>query len=507
MKRFFNMIFSRATVTVIMILIQITYLALFFMEILDGVPWLHSALEILSFVMAIYIVNQEDNPAYKIGWLLLMGFFPVFGGLFYLMFGSKKPGRHLRKRLENQTDRIRGLLPQNPAIMEKLEKRQKATARYVAKYGSYPVVDGSEMEYYPNGESMYKAMLESLKSARKYILLEYFIIGEGKLWDEVLAILQEKVKAGVRVMVIYDDIGSVFVLPKHYDEKLRKMGIECLAFNPILPFFSLIMNNRNHRKILVVDGHTAFTGGMNLADEYINIIDRFGHWKDTGIKVYGKAAYNFAVMFLTMWFGYHKQEGDYEFFQPDFTDMPEPKSDGFIQPYADSPLDEEVMAENVYLDILAQAEDHVYIFTPYLAMDNEMITALCNAAKRGVDVRIAAPGIPDKKLVYQLTRSYYSTLIRGGVRVYKYTPGFLHAKNWECDDKIGVVGTINMDYRSLYLHFECGALIYQSSVLQKVKQDALETYAICQEVREEDCFQGFFGHMLSAIMRAFSPLL
>ena len=279
------------------------------------------------------------------------------------------------------------------------------------------------------------------------------------MWDGIFAILKEKAAAGVDVRITFDDVGSINKTPKRFISSLAQHGIKVLPFNPLTPIASLIYNNRDHRKILVIDGYIGYSGGFNIADEYINEVVRFGHWKDTGIRLEGHAVWNFTVMFLNMWNAFKKTEEDYETFRPHICHPEEFGSDGIIQPYSDSPLDDENMGENVYLEILSQAEDYVYIFTPYLIIDNEMQTALSLAAKRGVDVRIVTPAIPDKKMVFRLTRSYYRPLIKAGVRIYEYTPGFIHAKSYLSDDRIGVVGTINMDYRSLFLHFECGTLM------------------------------------------------
>ena len=318
---------------------------------------------------------------------------------------------------------------------------------------------------------------------------------------------REKAAAGLDVRLIYDDIGSIHCLPKHFVSSLKKAGIKVMAFNPILPFVSLVYNNRDHRKILIIDGCIAYSGGYNLADEYINRKERFGHWKDSGIRLSGHAVWNFTVMFLNMWNSFVPTEEDYTSFRP-HKNHPEPfGEDGIVQPYSDSPLDDESLGENVYLEILSQAEEYVYIFTPYLIIDNEMKTALVLAAKRGVDVRIVTPAIPDKKIVFRLTRSYYEPLIKAGVKIYEYTPGFIHSKSFVCDDRIGVVGTINMDYRSLYLHFECATLMCGSSAVMDLKKDCLETFEISKEIRHEDCRRNFFGLLFDAFLRIVSPLL
>jgi cardiolipin synthase len=302
-------------------------------------------------------------------------------------------------------------------------------------------------------------------------------------------------------------MGSVSVLPKGFAAKMSRAGIRTMAFNPFLPLVSLVMNHRDHRKITVIDGRVAYTGGINVADEYANRYERFGHWKDTGLRLQGDAVRSFAVMFLNMWNAYHKTDDDYTPFLPDAEARETDGIGSTVQPYCDSPLDEENLAENVYLDILAQAREYVYIFTPYLIIDSEMQSALTLAAKRGVDVRIVTPGVPDKKMVYRLTRSYYAPLMRAGVRIYEYAPGFLHAKSFVCDDSIAAVGTVNMDYRSLFLHFECGTLLLDDPVIADIKRDALETMARGREIGQRDTRKYSGASLIDLLLRLLSPLL
>lgn len=355
---------------------------------------------------------------------------------------------------------------------------------------------------------MFPAMLDAIREAKHYIFLEYFIISEGYMFETMVDLLAEKVKEGVEVRLIYDDVGCVNTLPHRYYKKLQAKGIKCAAFNPFRPVISVIMNNRDHRKILVVDGKVGFTGGINLADEYINRIERFGYWKDTGIRLEGDGVWSLTQMFLSMWNTIIQSKEDYSQYLPSvYQDKPFIQ-DGFVQPYGDSPLDHENVGENVYLNIVSRAKDYVYIFTPYLIVDHEMLVALCNAAKSGVDVRIVTPEIPDKKMVYLLTQSYYEPLIRAGVKIYQYTPGFIHAKSFVCDDEIATVGTINLDFRSLYLHFECGVWMYQSKAVMQVKEDCLETFACSEEITLEFCRNRPLPiRMIQSVLRLFAPLM
>ena len=330
------------------------------------------------------------------------------------------------------------------------------------------------------------------------------------MWRTILDILEEKVKEGVDVRLIYDDMGCLTTLPHKYYETLRKKGIKCQVFNPFRPILNIIQNNRDHRKFCIIDGYVGFTGGVNLADEYINQKERFGHWKDTAVMLKGEAVWNMTAMFLHMWnvITNNREDNSLEEYLPHVW-HPEPfVGDGYVQPFCDSPLDNETVGENVYLNIINRARRYVYICTPYLVIDNEMMTALCLAAKSGVDVRLMTPGIPDKKLVFLLTQSYYEQLLEAGVKIYEYQPGFLHAKSFVCDDKIGVVGTINLDYRSLYLHFEDGVWIYRNKVIYDIRQDFTDTLDYCKPVTLEFCRgRNIVIRAMQSVMRLFAPMM
>jgi cardiolipin synthase len=364
--------------------------------------------------------------------------------------------------------------------------------------------------YYKAGEEMFPHMLEELKKAEKFILVEYFIIAGGKMWSEILQILIEKAMAGVQVRIIYDDFGCMMTLPPKYDRYLETLhpNIKCMAFNNIIPVFSVRMNNRDHRKIMVVDGKVAFTGGINLADEYIAEKQRFGYWKDTGVKVTGNAVGSFTLMFFHIWNAFRKDEESLHKYLLPLQDMPRENATSFrLQPYDDSPLDRISIGASVYMDIISRAKDYVYIFTPYLILDDAMRGALCQAAMRGVDVRIVTPGIPDKKTVFRLTRANYGILLKAGVRIYEYTPGFIHAKSMVCDDECAVVGTINLDYRSLYLHFENAVYFAGCDAVLDVKRDCEEVFAVSKERTKENLKSGIVGRMVDAVLRLFETLL
>ncbi len=507
--KLFRIISNRVFVTSVILIAQLTWFVVFLIKLTKYSVLISLIFSALSLLMVLHIVSKDENPSYKIAWIILIMALPLFGGLFYLVFGNKRPSKGMRQLIDSEHKKIAELLDLDEEILDEIaniDKRVMGIFKYLQKKNSFPVYKNTESTYYASGEAMYKDMIFELERAKEFIFLEYFILEEGKMWDGILKILIEKVRLGVDVRLIYDDVGSLFLLPKGFKKNIEDKGIKCMAFNKFRPLLSLVMNNRNHRKMLVVDGHTAFTGGINIADEYINVKERFGHWKDTGIKLKGEGSWSFTLMFLEMWNAFYKTDDNYDKFKTSKDSWENYQSDGYIQPYSDSPIDDETIGENIYIELLAQAKKYVYIFTPYLIIDNEMKHALCMAAKRGVDVRIVTPGIPDKKIIYRLTRSNYAPLLKAGVRIYEYTPGFLHAKSYVCDDEIAVVGTINMDYRSLYLHFECGVLVYKAKSIMDLKKDSIEVIGNSMEVNESDIKKRFLGRLIDAILRLIAPL-
>lgn len=510
LRKILKLLTSRLVFFGILLLLQLVWFLTFLTRLLTYSTAISIIFTVLSLLAVLWIIHRGENPAYQMAWIIFILVFPLLGGLFYLFVGNKQPSKKMRRKLEAEQKRTKEALIQEEAVLKGVQQtdaRMKGQFAYMSQTCGFPVYRNTQASYFSLGDELFPKLLEELKKAEHFIFMEYFIVEKGRMWDSILEILEEKAAAGLDVRFLYDDLGSVSLLPPGYDRQLEAKGIRCMAFNPFIPLWSLVMNNRDHRKITVIDGHTAFSGGVNLADEYINEKMRFGHWKDTGFMLKGEAVWNYTVMFLQMWNAFRKTDVSYEAFRPKCY-HPEPfESDGFVQPYGDSPLDDEIAAENVYLNILNQARDYVYIFTPYLIIDHEMDTALRLAAKRGVDVRIVTPGIPDKKVIFQLTRSYYPSLLKDGVRIYEYTPGFLHAKSYVCDDETAVVGTINMDFRSLYLHFECGTLFYRNSIVADVKQDCLQTIEQSREIQLRDTRQGFFGSLFCAVLRVLAPLL
>ena len=507
MNKLLKKVFSRTVVTALLIVIQVAWLAALLLQLGNSLPAIQTVLRILSLVAILFVIKSDMNPSYKIGWILLIAVLPILGGLMYVIFGNKRPTKYMREMLRAQLEKSAEYLGTQESITGELDGGAAGLFKYLEGSAGYPTAKNTTVRYYRVGEEMYADLLPELEKAEKFIFLEYFIIRPGEMWDGVLEILKRKAAAGVDVRIIYDDMGCIDILPANYNATLEGWGIRTMAFNRFVPAVSLVMNNRDHRKITVIDGKVGFTGGINISDEYINVKERFGHWKDTGLMLKGPGVFNLTLMFLEMWNAFNKDGDGYAEFIPDSFEECGSADDGYVLSFSDSPLDNESVGESVYTDMLYQAKDYIYITTPYLAIDSELQTALCMAAKRGVDVRMITPGIPDKKLVYRLTRSYYPTLLRAGVKIYEYTPGFIHAKSFVCDDKLCVVGTINMDYRSLYLHFECGTLMYNNPEIKQVKRDDLETMEKCRKVELSDMKTNFIGELFDSFLRSVAPLL
>ncbi len=473
---------------------------------------LQMALGIASWIFVLYLINKNERPSEKLNWILLILILPIVGVPGYLLYGEGRQTRRMSKKIfraqkvdERQRAEIYGNLP----VFEP-QNRADSICKFLATQAEYPVFTDGSVTYYKSGEEMFPDMLEELKKAEKFILLEYFIIGAGKMWSSILKILLEKAEQGVQIRIIYDDFGCMMTLPPKYNYYLESLhkNIKCESFNHIIPVFSVRMNNRDHRKILVVDGKVAFTGGINLADEYIAEKQRFGYWKDTGVKITGNAVGSFTVMFFYIWNAFRKDSENLGEYLLPLQGMPNEAQTNFrVQPYDDSPLDKLSVGAAVYMDMIARAQKYLYIFTPYLVLDDSLRMALCQAAMRGVDVRIVTPGIPDKKMVFRLTRANYGILMNAGVRIYEYTPGFIHAKSMVCDDESAVVGTINLDYRSLYLHFENAVYFSNCDAVMQVKKDCEEVFIVSKECTKENTKRGLVGRLVDSVLRLFETLL
>ena len=511
-KTVFRIVYGRTIIIVLALLLQVVLLALSFIRLTEYSTYILIGLTVLSWVLAIYILNRsEDTPEFKLAWIIPVIIIPVFGSLFYIFIRLQLGTKILYKRHSHLLEETKPLLKQESSVEQELKKENKqvwALANYMNNYGGYPIYKNTSVKYFPLGDDKFEEMKIQLEKAEKFIFMEYFIVEEGKMWNTILEILERKAKQGVDVRFMYDGMCSLVLVPYSYPKKLQEKGIKCKMFQPIRPALSTEQNNRDHRKILVIDGHTAFTGGVNLADEYINQKVVYGHWKDTAVMIKGDAVKSFTIMFLQMWNITEKEKCDYSLFLNRTAEPEKQDNYGFVMPYGDSPLDNEYVGENVYLDILNTAEDYVHIMTPYLIIDNEIITALKYSAKRGIETTIIMPHIPDKMYAYLLARTFYQELIEAGVNIYEYTPGFVHAKCFISDDKKATVGTVNLDYRSFFLHFECGLFMYGNDEIANIEKDYQETLKKCQKITIEDCKRyPIVKKIAGRILRLIAPLM
>lgn len=508
MRKILQIIFNRIFVIVITVLMQVVFFLFVIFRWSSHYVEIALVLRLLSLVVVIYLIYKPTNPAVKLAWIIPILAFPIFGGILYLAFGHVFISKKLGKNMQLADEQMKKNIPDNNQIRQELLEKDVLVSNqfgYLNKFSGTVVYKNTKTEYFSDGLPYWKQLLQDLEAAEHFIFIEYFIIGEGEMWNEILKILEKKAAQGIEVRLIYDDFGSVLRLPKKYHEYIEKKGIKCIAFNRLIPFMSIILNNRDHRKIVVIDGKIGYTGGINLADEYINYETLYGYWKDAGIRLTGEAVWDFSVMFLHMWNISRPTDEDYGRYKYQFTEQE--TGSGYVQPYGDTPFDNETVGENVYLNMIGCAKKYFYAFTPYLITDNEVNTALKLAAKRGVDVRIVTPGIPDKKAAYWLTQSSYQNLIEAGVKIYQYTPGFIHSKCVLCDDETAVVGTINFDYRSFYHHFECGVYMYKADAIDELKKDMEDTFAVSEEITLEWCKKKVMKlNVIGPILKLFAPL-
>ena len=462
--------------------------------------WIFNFLcSVVGVAFVLYLFSRTDKPSAKLSWVLIILLFPIVGITLYLAFGDGRPMKKLLKKIESVKAKNR-----LDADMPKQIPKKTGGNEYFLQKSGFFASTGGDVEYFSTGRAAFEQMLVEMERAKKYILMEYFIVAGGKMWEKMLAVLLQKAMEGVKIYILYDDFGSLFVLPPKYDKYLESLheNISCVAFNKVKPVFSSRLNNRDHRKMLVVDGEVAFTGGINLADEYIDEKKRFGYWKDTAIKVTGSAVNSFVLAFFDLFGALKPIDSVKDFLQ----EQKGEKTKGVIIPYDDIPGDNRIIAETVYLNVIERAKKYLYITTPYLILDDFMRSALCRAAMRGVDVRIVTPGIPDKKLVYRLTRANYDLLIKAGVKVYEYTPGFIHAKS-VVSDGAAIVGTVNFDYRSFHLHFENAVYFTKEGAVAAVKADMEEVFLVSKLCDENTVKRGFFGRILDANLRVFETLM
>lgn len=490
-------------------LLQVGWIFSLFMWLSDYSTSINLLCTIAALVLVLLIYGRHQLAAFKMPWIILILTFPILGLCLFLLFGHKGATKKMRKRFEEIDPKLLVEIRQDKAVMDELEKRDFAVAnqcRYIYDYGKYPVYHNTEVTFYAEASDGFEAQLAELKQAQKFIFMEYHAIEEAQSFSRLKDVLADRAANGVEVRILYDDMGSVGFIDPGFIKRMNEIGVQCRIFNPITPVLNFFINNRDHRKITVIDGKVGFTGGYNLADEYFNITHPYGYWKDTGIKLVGEAVESLTVMFLEMWNAMKETDTAYDQYLRKYPAVSgEP---GFIQLYADSPLDNEPTGENVYLNLIKTAKHKLYVATPYLIISDDMERELVLAAKRGVDVRVITPGIPDKKLIYKITRSYYAGLVRGGVRIYEYTPGFLHEKQVLCDDKTATVGTINFDYRSLYHHFENGAFLYDCAAIKDIETDFEKTLEASNEVTSQyKEGRKTVLRVTQCILRLFAPLL
>ena len=508
-KGILGLIFSRFLLIAILLAVQVLLYISIFVWLRQYTSHYLVLTSLFTLVMVIYLFASSIDNSAKLTWMLIIAVFPFIGAVLFWYTQRNVGNRILKKKVEELISETKTAIPQSEQVMKELETDGDGTedlATYLSRSGCFPAYKNTETRYFPLGEDKFAAMLEELEKAEHYIFMEYFIIEEGYMWGKILEILIRKAKEGVEVRVMYDGMCEMSTLPSDYWRLLEKQGIKAKSFSPIIPLLSSHYNYRDHRKILVIDGKTAFNGGVNLADEYINRVERFGHWKDTAVMIKGDAVRSFTLLFLQMW-NITEKEPKFDPYLDDTGYVPENPA-GYVIPYGDCPLDRDKAGEAVYMDMLSRAKDYVYIMTPYLILDGELETALKFAAERSVDVRIILPGIPDKKAAYALAKSHYRSLTGSGVKIYEYTPGFVHAKVVVSDDVKAVVGTINMDYRSLYHHFECATYLYKTSCIPDIKADYMDTLSKCRPVTEESIKnENKLYKVFGVLMKFIAPLM
>ncbi|MBU3875532.1 cardiolipin synthase [Faecalicatena sp. AGMB00832] len=510
-KGILSVVFSRTALIFLLLLIQLLMMVGIATFLKDYIIYVYGILNVVGAIIVIYIINQRGNPAFNMTWVLLILIFPVFGCLFYLYVKGEFGTKYIGKRLGKLKLDTYPYMEQRPGIIDDLRLSKPANANlahYMKHQLCFPTYRNTKATYFSCGEEKFPALLEQLEKAEKFIFMEYFIVGEGYMWDTILEVLKRKAQEGVEVRFMYDGMCSISLLPYNYPKIIRKYGIQCKMFSPIRPVLSTTQNNRDHRKICVVDGKVGFTGGINLADEYINKKVRFGYWKDTAIMLEGDAVQSLTMLFLQMWNATELKYGEQyqNYLTPMSTELH--RELGFMIPYGDSPYDNEDVGEEVYFHILNHAKKYVHIMTPYLILDNEMLDTLTRAAKSGIEVCIIMPHIPDKWYAFAVAKTFYRDLIEAGVQIYEFTPGFVHAKIFVSDDDTATVGTINLDYRSLYLHFECGVFIYNNPVVREIEADFQKTLKQCQRISVSDLKKiSPFMAICGRVLRLIAPLM
>ena len=489
---------------------QITAIVFSLLRMTESFVYFGILLRLINIYAVILIANRNTDHSYNTAWIFLIILFPLCGGIFYLFTTLQMHTKYYFFRLSQQQEKTKHLLPQNDEVIcaiSALFPERESAVRYIYNTSGMNAHVSRDATYFPTGEETFKSILSDLENARKYIFIEFFIIKNGFMWESILEILKKKASEGVDVRVMYDGVGSLAYLPHNYPEELSSFGINCCVFAPFSPFLSVLQNNRDHRKIISIDGKIAYTGGINLSDEYINLISPYGYWKDMSVRIVGPAAFNFSVMFLHLWWHSTGTNEAADDFKPDFQKN-SALGKGFVMPLCDTPQYCRRTGKYIYLDIIKKAKKYVYITTPYIIPDGEILSSLKDAAKGGIDIKIICPSVPDHRCSGAVSKSYYGQLLSSGIEIYEYLPGFIHGKTICSDDNIAVVGSINLDYRSLYLQFESAAWFLDSPVVISVKKDFEKTLSECSSVSFfNSAEQGFLKKIIYAVLRLFAPLM
>lgn len=510
MKRILKMLFSRLAIVMLIIILQIIAYIFLWAYLSEAYLYIHTFFSFLSVIIFLLVINKQEPSSYKLPWIVILLLMPFYGVILYSLFGRVPINKRYIKKYQGIYEESIEYQKENIELKERLISHNvlaSSQSSYIYNTTKLPLYKNSKVTYFPIGESFFDSLLSKIKNAKKFIFLEYFIIEKGYMWDTILDVLKQKVSEGVEVYLIYDDIGCINKLPYQYNNLINSYGIKCIVFNPFKPIISAIHNNRDHRKIAVIDGKYGYTGGANIADEYINKVSIYGKWKDNSILIEGEAVRSLMIMFMQTYNAHAKVKLEYKKFMDEVVPI---ESDGVIQPFGTGPKPffNDRVGETVYLNMINQAKRYVYIFTPYLITDYNFREAIKNACKRGVDIRILTPHVPDKKIIYFMTKSNYSDLIEAGVKIYEYEPGFIHSKTLVCDDEIAVVGTINLDYRSFVHHFECGVWMYKTSCINDIKNDFINT---CSneglEITRENAKLKSYQKLLKNLLEIFAPLL
>lgn len=494
---------KRAIIVIIGVILQFGFSILLRFFFKEHIMFVGVIYWLIGVLIVLWIIKNSTRLSNDLPFIILTLLFPIFGAILLITVGKSYIKNKLLRQIIKKEKEYQMYYVEDELVKKEIYDKNLDQLKFIMDYAKYPVSKNNDITYYKSGEEFYPEFLSELKKAEKFIFMEYFIINKGKMWDGILNILKEKASNGVEVRIIYDDMGSLGMLKANYAEELSRYNIKCISFNKLSPFKGIFMNNRDHRKITVIDGKVAFSGGLNISDEYINLINVHGYWKDNAIKIKGNAIWNLTVMFLTMWNANLDEDDDILKFKHNFNNK---KENGYVVPYASKPLNKDIIGEDVYLNLINESKKYLYIFTPYLIIDTDMINSLTRAAKRGVDVKILVPGIPDKKIVYLITHSYFEILIDAGVQIYTYTRGFIHGKVFVSDDIRATVGTINLDYRSLYLHFENGIYIEDNKEINKIKEDVIDALKESHLVSKKEAKPKLLKGIFEAILRIIAPM-